>query len=294
MNESSRRLLAEGLLASVAIFWGATFPLIKEAVAEVPVLSFLAMRFTLASLFLALAAGKSLATMGRRGVSQGVSLGIILFLCYLFQTLGLERTTASNAGFLSGLGMVWIPILSGPLVGKKPGGYALAGVGLAVAGLSLLTWHTPWELNPGDALVILSSLFVALHILGVDALSECCDGRSLAFVQVATMAVLSMGASLLLDPVTLPRHASPELLRAILFTSLFATVYAFWVQSSFQRLTTPTRAAVIYTLEPVAAAVFAHLLAGERLGPLGLAGGGLIVLGMLAARLRPSAGSRRA
>jgi drug/metabolite transporter (DMT)-like permease len=229
--------------------------------------------------------------MGRRGFSQGVSLGIVLFLCYLFQTLGLERTTASNAGFLSGLGMVWVPLLSGPLVGKKPGGFALAGVGLAVAGLLLLTWRTPWELNPGDLLIIVSSFFIALHILGVDTLSECCDGRALAFVQIATMAVLCLSASLLLDPVTVPRHVGPTLLRAVLFTSLFATGYAFWVQSSFQRLTTPTRAAIIYTLEPVAAAVFAFLLGGERLGPLGAAGGGLIVLGMLAARLRPSRGS---
>jgi drug/metabolite transporter (DMT)-like permease len=287
MANRKRRLIAEGLLASVTIFWGATFPIVKDAVTEVPVLSFLWVRFALSSVLLALLAGRSLGTLGRKGYQRGVFLGVLLFLSYLFQTLGLERTSAANCGFLTGLNIVWVPLLSGPLLKKHPGPGSKIGVAAALIGLFLLTWHTPWRLEPGDALVVVCSVFVALHILGLDALTAGYDGRALAFVQIATMAVLALASSLVFDPVTWPRTFSPGLIRAILICAVFATVYAFWIQTTFQRWTTPTRAALIYILEPVFAALFAYYLSDERLGTLGWVGGGFILLGMVAAELWP-------
>ena len=167
-----RRLAAELLLASVTVFWGATFPVVKDAVARTPVLSFLGVRFLLSAVLLALFAGRRLASLDRRALARGVGLGTLLFLSYLFQTLGLARTSAANAGFLTGLNVVWVPLLSGPLLGKPPPRAARIGVVFALAGLLLLTWHTPWRLEPGDALVVLCSGFVALHILGLDVLTH--------------------------------------------------------------------------------------------------------------------------
>lgn len=289
MTPSSRRFTAEALLASVALFWGLTFPVVKDAVCLVPVLCFLWVRFAASALLLAAFAGPRLATLGARGVSRGVFLGVLLFASYLFQTFGLEHTSAANAGFLTGLAVVWVPLLAGPVLGKPPARGARAGVGLALLGLLLLTGRAPWSLGAGDALVALCSVFVAAHILGLDALTAGYDGRALAFVQIATMAVLALAASLWFDPITWPRAWPPELLGALAVTSVLATAYAFWVQTSFQRWTTPTRAALVYTLEPVFAAVFAVGLAGERLSPAAWAGGGLIVAGMVLAELTPSA-----
>ncbi len=279
--------VAELLLATVTVFWGATFPVVKDAVTQVPVLCFLWIRFALAAALLALMAGRSLATLDARGIRRGVGLGTLLFLAYLFQTIGLERTTASNAGFITGLNVVWVPLLAGPLLGKPPRPGARLGVALAVAGLALLSWHTPWRVEPGDVLVALCSVFVALHVLGLDALTEGYDGRALTFVQVATMAVLALAGSAVFEPVTWPRAWTTGLVSAVLITAVFATVYAFWVMTTFQRWTTPTRAALVYTLEPVFAAVFSVWLAGERLTPLGWTGGALIVGGMVAAEALP-------
>ncbi|NTU59817.1 MAG: DMT family transporter [Deltaproteobacteria bacterium] len=287
MTDRRRQRLAELLLASVTLFWGATFPMVKEAVAETPVLSFLGLRFLLSALLLALFAGPRLATLDRRCLGRGVFLGVLLFLSYLFQTLGLERTTASNTAFLTGLNVVWVPLLSAPLLRKRVAGATWVGVVAAVVGLLLLTWHTPWSLNAGDVLVVACSLFVALHILGLDGLTEGYDGRVLAFVQIATMAVLALAGSAAFEPVTWPRSWTAGLLGALTVTAVFATVYAFWVQTSFQRWTTPTRAALIYTLEPVFGALFSYLWMGERLGALGWLGGGLIVAGMVGAELLP-------
>ncbi len=284
-----QRRVAEVLLATVALFWGATFPVVKEAVAEVPVLCFLWVRFAASALLLGAFAGRRLATLGASGLGRGALLGGLLGASYLFQTYGLTSTTAANAGFLTGLAVVWVPLLAGPLVGKPPTGAARLGVVFAVLGLWLLTGSAPWDLGRGDTLVAICSIFVALHILGLDAWTGGHDGRALAFVQIATMAVLALGGSLTFDPISWPRQWTPRLLGAVALTAVFATAWAFWVQTEFQRRTTPTRAALIYTLEPVFAALFAVGLGGESLAPLAWVGGCLIVAGMIAAEARPPA-----
>lgn len=293
MSSKVTRPWAELLLVTVTVFWGGTFPLVKEAITEVPVMAFLWMRFALAALLLALLAGKGFRTLDRRGVLRGMLLGVLLFLSYLFQTWGLAETSSANAGFLTGLNVVWVPLLAGPLLAKPPATGARYGVVLALLGLSLLTWHWPWHFNPGDLLVVICSFYVALHVLGLDHLTAGYDGRALTFVQIATMAVLSLAGSLWLEPVSWPRTWSGSLLTALLITAVFATVYAFWVMTSFQRLTTPTRAALIYTLEPVFAAIAAVWLLSEQLTVMAWCGGALIVFGMVTAEAWPYFASRR-
>mgnify|MGYP001186439552 FL=1 len=289
MNRQPSRPLAEFLLVTVTVFWGGTFPLVKEAIVDLPVMAFLWVRFLLAATLLLLFAGRSILTLGWRGVGRGILLGTLLFLSYLFQTWGLELTSSTNTGFLTGLNVVWVPLLAGPLLHKSPAFGAKIGVCLALSGLFLLTWQPgSFSVNPGDVLVLVCSFFVALHILGLDALTEGFDGRALTFVQIATMAVWSLLGSLAYEPVTWPRSWPIDLVVAVVITAVFATVYAFWVMTSFQRLTTPTRAALIYTLEPVFAAIFSILLLAEQLSSLAWVGGSMIVLGMVIAELFPA------
>lgn len=287
-NRKEQQFFAEFMLATVTLFWGATFPVVKDAINEMPVLAFLWVRFASAALLLALLAGRAgFATLDRRGWRLGILLGTLLFLSYLFQTFGLERTSSTNAGFLTGLGVVWVPLLAGPLLKKPAALGSKIGVCLALLGLFMLTWHTPWTLNAGDLLVVICSFFVALHILGLDAFTKGYDGRALTFVQIATMAVLGCIGSLCFEPVSWPRHWSGSLISAFVITSVFATAYAFWAMTTFQHRTTPTRAALIYTLEPVCAAIFSIWLAGDRLSAIAWVGGGFIVTGMIVAEIWP-------
>jgi drug/metabolite transporter (DMT)-like permease len=283
-----QQLFAELVLASVTLFWGATFPIVKQAITEMPVMAFLWVRFAIAALLLALIAGRSgLSTLDRRGWRLGILLGTLLFLSYLFQTFGLERTSSANTGFLTGLGVIWVPLMAGPIL-KKPAAFgSKIGVGLALLGLFMLTWHTPWMINFGDFLVVVCSLFIALHIIGLDAFTRGYDGRALTFVQIATMAVLSCLGSLAYEPVSWPASWTGSLIFAFVITSVFATAYAFWAMTTFQNRTTPTRAALVYTLEPVFAAIFSVWLAGDRLSATGWFGGLLIVAGMIVAEVWP-------
>jgi drug/metabolite transporter (DMT)-like permease len=283
-----QQLFAELMLASVTLFWGATFPIVKEAITEMPVMAFLWVRFAIAAVLLAILSGRSgFSTLDRRGWRLGIMLGTLLFLSYLFQTFGLERTSSANTGFLTGLGVIWVPLMAGPIL-KKPAAFgSKIGVGLALFGLFMLTWHTPWMLNVGDFLVVVCSLFIALHIIGLDAFTRGYDGRALTFVQIATMAVLSGLGSLAYEPVSWPSSWTSSLIFAFVITSVFATAYAFWAMTTFQNRTTPTRAALVYTLEPVFAAIFSVWLAGDRLSAIGWLGGLLIVTGMIVAEVWP-------
>ena len=289
----SRRYLAEFILITVTVFWGGTFPLVKDAIQEVPVMAFLWIRFALAALILMLWAGpKAIADLGREGWLSGAGLGLLLFGSYAFQTFGLDLTTSANAAFVTGLNVVWVPLLAGPLLKKPALPGSRIGVVCALIGLFLLTYKNPWRLNPGDALVLVCSIFVAFHILGLDIWTHGYDGRALAFVQIGTMALLSLVGSLIFDPISWPRVWTPTLFWAVIICSVFATVYAFWAMTVFQKMTTPTRAALIYTLEPVFGALFAVVYAGERLSSIAWIGGVLIVLGMIVAESWPALSER--
>jgi drug/metabolite transporter (DMT)-like permease len=211
----------------------------------------------------------------------------LLFGSYAFQTFGLAITSSANAAFVTGLNVVWVPLLAGPLLKKPALPGSRIGVVCALIGLFMLTYREPWQLNPGDALVLVCSLFVAFHILGLDVWTHGHDGRALAFVQIFTMAVLSLAGSLLFEPVSWPRLWTPAIYWAVIVCSVFATVYAFWAMTVFQKRTTPTRAALIYTLEPVFGALMAVFYAGERLSAIAWAGGALIVAGMMIAETWP-------
>lgn len=288
LNKNHQQHFAEFMLVTVTLFWGATFPIVKEAIELLPVMAFLWIRFALAAVLLGLMTGRSgFATLDKRGWCQGILLGSLLFSAYLFQTFGLERTSSANAGFLTGLNVVWVPLLAGPLL-KKPAAFgAKIGVSIALSGLVLLTWHNPWSMNTGDILVLICSLFVALHILGLDRFTAGYDARALTFVQIATMAVFGCIGSLIFEPISWPRAWPTSLISAFLITAILATAYAFWAMTKYQRLTTPTRAALIYTLEPVWAAMFSVWLLNEELTSMAWAGGGLIVAGMVFAEAWP-------
>ena len=287
-QKQKSQLFAEFMLATVTLFWGATFPIVKDAINEMPVMAFLWVRFAMAALLLALIAGRrGFAGLDRRGWRLGILLGTLLFCSYLFQTFGLERTSSANAGFLTGLGVVWVPLMAGPILRKPAAFGSKIGVCLALIGLFMLTWHTPWTINFGDLLVVVCSVFVALHIIGLDAFTKGYDSRALTFVQIATMAVLGCVGSLAFEPTSWPQVRTGSLIFAFIITAVFATAYAFWAMTTFQNRTTPTRAALIYTLEPVFAAIFSVWLAGDRLTLVGWFGGALIVTGMIVAEIWP-------
>jgi drug/metabolite transporter (DMT)-like permease len=274
------------ILLLVAFFWGSTFILVKRAVEVIDVYSFLGIRFTLAAVLLGAGLGKRWRGLDRRTVLAGTALGAALFLSYAFQTVGLTLTAASNAGFVTGLSVVMVPIFSSVVFRAFPPLQAAVGVVLACAGLMLLTGSGSGGSFRGDALVFVCAVFVALHILLTGRFAKTCDPYLLAGVQLAAVAVFGLVSMAVLPGRRL--SFAPVVLWAWLITVLFATIFAFVVQTAAQRVVSPTSTALIFSMEPVFAALFARLLGAEVLSLSGYVGGALIFSGMLITELTPS------
>jgi drug/metabolite transporter (DMT)-like permease len=268
-------------LLFIAIIWGSTFIIVKQSVESTPVISFLFMRFTLAGVLLVLISAPKLKDIDKRVLADGFLLGIALFLAYAFQTFGLTVTLASITAFITGLYVVFVPILSSLFLKKLPRQEAMVGVVLATIGLALITLQDTFLLSLGEFLVLLCAFFVAIHIILTDKFSRRNDSTLLTLVQVNVVALFSLIFSVLFDPRIIPQQFSQQLIFSLIITSIFATVVAFVIQMGMQKHTTPTKTAIIFIMEPVSAAFFSYWLGGELLTTKQYAGTFLILLAMV-------------
>lgn len=291
MKSSATRWQADAALAFVAIIWGSTFVIVKQALADVSTLYFLFLRFALATVCLLVLFTPAFRKMPwrdmSRGLGGGAAAGLFLWLGYILQTVGLKYTTAGNSGFLTGLYIVLVPLIGAAILRKRPSGREVLGITIATAGMSVMTLPSlaaTFTMNRGDLLTVGCAIAFALHLLTVGYYSQRLKTEALALGQIACAALLS-ALSLRLEPLRVTWSRAVWI--AIILTSIFATAAAFALQTWAQRSTTPTRTALIFALEPVVALLTAVSLGGEVLTPYAVAGGALILAGILAVELKP-------
>jgi drug/metabolite transporter (DMT)-like permease len=284
------RWRADLALVLVALMWGATFVIVKRALTEISTFYFLAIRFTLASLcLLTLFSGAFRAAGWRavgRGLRGGAAAGVFLWLGYTLQTFGLRYTTAGKSGFLTGFYIVLVPPIAAVVFRKRPQWIEVGGILVATAGIFLLTLPSvqgQFHVNPGDLLTIGCAVAYAFHLLVLGYYSQRERFEAVTFGQIATTALLS-AVALVLEPPKVVWGAN--VLFALVVTAVFATAVAFALQTWAQQYTTPTRTALIFALEPVFALAAAVLIGGEALTVQGVAGGALILAGILAVELK--------
>ena len=288
----SQQPRADLTLLAMTISWGATFTVVKDSLAFASPGAFLTARFTIATLVALAIARRSL--FHRPSVRAGLLLGVLLFLGFAFQTWGLRYTTPTRSAFLTGLAVVLVPLFRA-LVFKKPVHNASwAGACLAVLGLfqmsapSLLLGGATLL---GDLLTLCCAVCFALGIVVTERAAPDVKPGAAAAVQIAVTAVLSMLTLAFEEVRFIP---TPSLWTSLVITGVFNTAIAFFLQLWAQARTTAIRAALIFSLEPLFAALFAHLLAGEPLVREVAQGGSLILLGILTAELWPRLELRRA
>ena len=284
-----RQLQADGALAVVTLIWGSTFPLVKDVVQQVPPMTFLSVRFMLGAVALAIITviARRWRGLTLRELRWGLLIGLFLWAGYALQTLGLQLTTASNGGFITGLSVVFVPIFGFFLFRQKPRGWALLGVAMATVGLTLLSLRLDegLRINMGDALVFGCALAFAMQIVAIAHVASWADPFRLALVQITTAGLLNAISALVVErPLG---GLGIEIWAAAAFLGIAATTLAIVIMVSVQRFTSAVHTALIFTLEPVFAAMFAFWLQGDRLGIVALTGAALIVVGMLVAELAP-------
>jgi len=270
------------LLALVAVtaVWGLTFVQVKDAVALYPLYAFLALRFGIATLTLALPGAGRVRGLGRTGAWAAAVAGALLAGGYVLQTVGLQRTSVSHAGFVTGMYVVLTPVLGLALYRFRIGAAAWVGVGLATAGLALLAGGQGGESSlTGDLLVLAGAAVYSLQIVLMERYAPRYDPLGFTLVEMLAAFVLLLAAAA--GELEVPHGWT--VWGALLVTGIFASALAFLVQTWAQRRTSANRTALVFTLEPVWAAIFGFWLAGDRLGALGWTGCALIMTGLVVA-----------
>jgi drug/metabolite transporter (DMT)-like permease len=278
---------ADLALLGNTLIWGVTFVLVKNALHDVSPMVYLAMRFSLAGAALFLIYARKLR---RQSILRGAIAGFFLFLGYLFQTTGLQYTTASKSAFYTSLSIPMVPLFAALVYRKAPRRIEIAGVLIASAGMLLLTTEgsrVVWD--RGSFLSFLCAIAFACHIVAVGYFAETASFETIATMQVFTAAILAGISFPFFETVRL--HWTGPVIAAVSVTALLATALAFTIQAWAQQHTTSTRTALIYTVEPVWAWITSWALTGERLSWIAITGGLLILAGVLIVELKREAAS---
>ena len=270
-------LLAPWALLAVAAMWGISFVWMKDILDQQDVYSFLLSRFVVAALVMVVVNPKMITRLNREIIAKGSVIGAVLGLGYIFQTLGLDRTTPAITGFITGLYVVLTPLIAAFLLKEKLTTQAWFYIALATLGLAVLS-VSGWSIGTGEFFVFISAILFAAHILLLSRWSKKFDAYALTFVQLSTCALVS------LVPTTINGFTSPpdsQVWGVILFTAVFATFFAFVIQTWAQARISATKVAVILTMEVVFAALFSVMLGAEPLTLRIVIGGSMVLIAML-------------
>jgi drug/metabolite transporter (DMT)-like permease len=285
----SRSRQAELSLIAITVIWGLTFSMVKKSLELVPPLVFMSYRFILAFLVMMLLSVKKITRIDREMVKAGLILGFFLFGAYALQTFGLKYTTAGNAGFITGLFVVFTPILSTIILHKRPGLRSIFSVILATVGLGFLSLQAGMSINLGDALVLACAFSYSLHIIYMDRYTRRHDIALLTLVQMGVLAALNTTCGFIFEDFVFPTSGYVWL--TIIVCGLFASALAFYVQAWAQRRISPVRTSVVLIMEPVFSVLFGIILLGEGLTWRGWLGCALMLAGMLITEAIPETGS---
>jgi drug/metabolite transporter (DMT)-like permease len=282
-TERRTTLLATLALLAVTAMWGSTFFLIRDLLDRLPTLDFLAVRFAIAAALLALVAPRSLARLSAESRKRALVLGALYGVAQILQTAGLAHTAASVSGFITGMYVVATPLFAALLLRTRIGPLTWLAVALAAAGLGVLTLEG-FSIGYGEAITLVASLLYALHIVGLGAWSKPHEALGMSILQLVVIAVICLVATAP-DGIVLP--ATPRDWLSVLYMAVFAGALALVAQTWAQAHLPPTRTAIIMSMEPVFAALFAVLLGGESATGRMLVGGVMVLTAMLVVELAP-------
>jgi drug/metabolite transporter (DMT)-like permease len=290
IDGSENRVLPLLALVGVTAVWGVTFVQVQDALELYPLFAFLAVRFAISTVAVAPLAWGPVRALPREGVLAGVGIGALLAAAYGFQTAGLELTTVSSTGFITGLYVVFTPFIALALFGTRVPNAVWAGVACAVVGLLLLN-GAPGGSAVGNALVLACALASALQIAAMERYAPRYDARALTFLQMSTAFVGFAAIAVILGQVEMPRGWT--VWGALVVTGIFAGALGYLVATWVQARTTAARAAVAFTLEAPFAALAGVLLADEVLGWPGWLGCAVMMAGILLAEPAAASALRR-
>ena len=256
-----KSLLADISLFLVAIFWGGGFIAVKDALSSLSPFYIMAMRFGISVIIMLLIFRKKIKLITKNVLKVGVLVGLLLFLGFAAQTVGMKYTTAGKNAFLTGTNVVIVPFLYWAITKRKPDAYSLISAAMCFIGIGMLTLDGGIYIGLGDSLTLLCSVFFAAHIVSVGYFIKKMDAILLIIIQLGTAAVFSTIAALIYEPI--PQPLNSNTMFAIGYLAIFSTMIAFFIQNVAQKYTPPTHAAIILCLESVIGSILSVIMLNE-------------------------------
>jgi drug/metabolite transporter (DMT)-like permease len=285
VSEDSLRRVSEAALIGICAIWGLTFVMVQDAIELLPTMAFLAYRFIQAALIVAVVFWGPVRRLPAGGWRAGLLMGAFLCAGYIFQTLGLEETTASNTGFITGLFVVLTPVMGAIFLREGIGAAAWAAAGVSLVGLYLLSGLGGDLHLRGDGLVLVAAFALSAHILATARAVRSYDVGALLAIQLAVCGVVPLAIAAAGGQLEVPEGGT--VWSALIVTSLVASALGFFVQTFAQQHAPPARTALILAAEPAFAGLFGWLLADDRLSATEWVGAGLIMAAIVAVELTP-------
>jgi drug/metabolite transporter (DMT)-like permease len=279
----SKQAKAEFALLATTFVWGSTFTFVKISLPDISPILMGAVRFGIASAFFLLFFSKQIVPLPDGALFKGSLLGLFLFIGFISQNIGMQYTTASKSSFITSLMVVFVPFFQYFVERRPPTWGNVLGIIIVLVGLWFLTAPTGSEFNLGDGLTLFTAVVFALYIVYLDIASKAMSPMQLTFLQSASTGVFSIVAALGFERMVF--NPTSSMLVSLAFLTIFATIITTFIQTKYQKETTPTRAVIIFTVEPVWASIIAFLILDEQLGALGILGGALIIGGVLVSEL---------
>jgi drug/metabolite transporter (DMT)-like permease len=271
------------MLILATIIWGSTFAVVKDTMNSVNEYYLIFMRSIIAALpLLALTLFKNPKSLfNKEIIKKGAIIGVALGLSYGFQNLGMIYTSAGNSAFIMASNVIFVPIFLVLFYKNRLNGKSIISILIVVFGLGLLTYKDGTELNPGDFLTLMSAAITALHIIWTGRFVKNSDLLALVTYQFLFAALLAFVASIFMSPESFTANYSPESWTAMIYLGLLGSLFCYFITVWAQKYVDYVTVTLIFSLEPVFAAVFSFYFIGEILGHQQLFGASLILFGIL-------------
>lgn len=284
-NNSLKKHQLKGdlMMLFVTMLWGSSYLFMKMGINTIPEFNLVGLRFVLAFIVSAAVFYKRLKQIDTTIIKYGALLGFFLFGTLSTVTIGMNDTSVSNAGFIFSLTIVFVPLLMAIFFKKIPDAKTIFGISIALIGIGLLTLNNGLNLNKGDFLITLGAIFYALYIIVTDKVTKHVDSINLGIVQLGFAGLFGFTFSFIFENPVMP--STTEAWIAVLALGIFCSAIGFIGQTIAQQYTTPTRTGLIFSLEPVFAALFGFVFVGEVLSAKGYLGAALILIGIISTKI---------
>jgi drug/metabolite transporter (DMT)-like permease len=289
-----KKYTGEVALIFNALIWGGTFALIKNALTDVSPLLFLGLRFGLATLIFLPFVYTSLKKTNKKTIIAGSILGLFYFAGFTTQTLGLNITSATKSGFITGTFVIFIPILQFLIEKRKPKWFNVIGVIFVLIGLIMLSSkgnnaieffkQLGSDFNLGDLLTLICAILFAFQVVYVDVFTKKYDYLPMVFIQLLITGLGGFLLTFILSATSVEQVKfvmNSNVIISILYTAIFASILATIIQLKYQKTVSPTKAGIIFSIEPIFAVIFAYFLLTEKISKFGLIGCVLIFMGLI-------------